>query len=762
LIFDREASSFGTPTAIVFDSTYLWYLGYNSITQEIKLIKVDLNGIGTPAFKIDSLMHDYGFIIFGDSSAWNCTIRNSGTAPLIIDQFTFPSATPFSADVSLPITISPGDSVKVKFTFLPLNTGRFDMNVIVHANDLCYPEKTINLKGIAGYAGAHIEIIVPGFDFGERRLKSTTLWKARIVNNGAQPLSISSITSGNPVFTIGKYSTFPIDIQFLDTTDVWIWFQPRKAKLYTDALSINSNSITQNPFTINITGTGKDSIYSPLSQLWDYAYIPLYGLEEPVAILPIGDISGDSIPDIVVSIGTGKLVCLNGNASGTADVLWSDSFGQFSHCRDQHGIATIPDMDGDSINDVVFADYNGDTVYALSGRTGIIIWKYGTQGIPEQVDATYDYNGDGIPDVLVAYSYSTVNCLGYNTAVRCLNSKTGSVIWSMATNYCAYAVKGVPDFTGDGKPDAVVAIREYYDVGPNPKIYGLDGSNGHISYSSDNSIVQYFIVIDDITGDGIPDLASIDFSGTVLTDLKTGIEQCGNFSYSGYHDLNLIDMGTSPGSPAKRILVSSSYIGIISPPDCSWEWWRNGFLATNAGDLNGDSINDVFFNNHPFKGTTDTIGYLNGKNGHLLKTQILNKEVNIARPFTDITGSGYSTVVVGGVGYIYCLSGAYISTTGIPETDTGKEQKSALQLFPNPASEIVNIRIELPEEGLTRLNVYDSRGMLIETIMNNELSRGRHDLRWDISGKNLSGLYFVQLLTGRYQETGKLMVVPSE
>jgi len=766
-ILERHPA-FGSPRSVIFDGSYLWYCGYYWDGQALnsKIIKIDLNGPGSPYFQIDSLKHDYGLTLLQDSSVWKCTIRNPGSAPLIIDQITFPPAMPFSADVILPLTINAGDSLIVNFTFLPVLAGRFDINVFLHSNDIIFPNKTINLTGIGAYSGAHIEITVPNYSYGNRRLKSTTLWKAHLVNNGTQTLSINSITSNNPAFFVDRPITFPVDVQSLDTIDVWIWFQPRENKPYSGILSISSNSITQNPYTTNMTGNGTDSVYPLFSRLWDYTFTPLYGYETPSAILPIGDISGDSIPDIVVSLETGQTVCLNGNASGKADVLWAESFG---NCRDQHGIALIPDIDNDSTNDVIIALYYSEAICALSGKTGNVIWSDTVNGgFPEQIDVTYDYNDDGFPDVLVALSYSTINCQRNNSTVYCLNGRTGSVIWKRTTSFCAYAVKGVPDFTGDGKPDVIAGIREFDEEGTNPKIYGLDGIDGHIVYSTTGCSADFFLVIEDMTGDGIPDIASAnkyypsgaDFS---LIDIKTGITQCDVGEGSSVFPLDLMDMGVVPGDTVRGIFSSGcEYIGISFPPECypSWEFRAN--VATNAGDLDGDSVNDIFFAAYTSSHISDTIGYLNGRNGHLFKKIVFEHGVTVAQPFIDLTGKGYHTVIIGGTGYLSCLAGAHVSTIGFGEIAANKDHKPALQVFPNPATEIVHIRIDMPEKSFTRLDVYDSRGLLIESLLMEELPAGIHDLTWNIRQLNLSGLYLLKLQTEGKQETVKLLVPQSK
>ena len=75
----------------------------------------------------------------------------------------------------------------------------------------------------------------------------------------------------------------------------------------------------------------------------------------------------------------------------------------------------------------------------------------------------------------------------------------------------------------------------------------------------------------------------------------------------------------------------------------------------------------------------------------------------------------------------------------------------------------VLIEFELSTSALVRLSVYDVRGRLVRTIINEPRVSGKHSLIWnsrDVSGQRLaSGFYFVTLEAGEVNLIDKVLIV---
>lgn len=70
------------------------------------------------------------------------------------------------------------------------------------------------------------------------------------------------------------------------------------------------------------------------------------------------------------------------------------------------------------------------------------------------------------------------------------------------------------------------------------------------------------------------------------------------------------------------------------------------------------------------------------------------------------------------------------------------------QNYPNPFNPTTTLTFELPEQAEVRLQVFDSMGRLVSTLINGSVQAGVHQVRFDGSGL-ASGLYFVRLQTGQ-------------
>jgi hypothetical protein len=83
------------------------------------------------------------------------------------------------------------------------------------------------------------------------------------------------------------------------------------------------------------------------------------------------------------------------------------------------------------------------------------------------------------------------------------------------------------------------------------------------------------------------------------------------------------------------------------------------------------------------------------------------------------------------------------------------------QNAPNPFAGTTMIRFDLPKGAQVRLDVFDVRGRLIKTMVNNSLPAGRYSIGWDgrdASGQQVaSGVYYYRIQAGNWNDT-KTMV----
>lgn len=613
-IIEVHNSEATRPAGVVFDGTFLWYTD-GPLTGNSTLYKVDLGGSGTPQIQAPAA-HYFGNVTLTQSDTWNMQVNSTGTGELIINSISFdnPDA-PISTSATFPINIAAGSSASVPLSFAPSVAGPLNVVAHIHSNDPITPIHNVLLTGYAVYQGPFLHAETSLFDFGIKRLNSTSRWWFEFQNTGNQPLTITQVESDNSDFFTDFSLELPLTLQTLQQARIGLWFQPSEIPGQQAIISIVNNS-DETPFQVELQGSSEEKEYAIGWPLWNYQ-LPSGSMVGPRTFLSIPDVTDDQIDDVILCTQDNKIRCINGNASGVADIIWEITLGTVEYTR---GITGIEDINGDEYPDIVVGTAWGDrAITALCSRTGEIIWRhltnnYGLGGWVYDVDARFDYNGDGFPDVLAASGDDT-NGQGPKR-IYCLNGLTGAVIWECPINGAAFSVIGVNDFTGDGQPDVVAgATNAAQSTG---RVIGINGATGAIVWdiNTAGSAVWALEALADINGDNKPDVIAGTFNGS-------------------YYLLNAVNGGTiHSGSIGNNIIID----------------------FFNAGDLNEDGFDDIAVNH---SGTSAIV--INGFNGNpLWVTPLADKSYNVS-PMRDITGDGINDLAVGTLfqsNWIYYLNGA--------------------------------------------------------------------------------------------------------
>jgi len=79
-------------------------------------------------------------------------------------------------------------------------------------------------------------------------------------------------------------------------------------------------------------------------------------------------------------------------------------------------------------------------------------------------------------------------------------------------------------------------------------------------------------------------------------------------------------------------------------------------------------------------------------------------------------------------------------------------------IYPNPFNPVTNIIYGLPEHVNVQIIIYDLSGKRVVTLINEFQTSGYHSVSWN-ADNHPSGLYFVNMKSGNYVKTQKLMLV---
>ena len=104
-------------------------------------------------------------------------------------------------------------------------------------------------------------------------------------------------------------------------------------------------------------------------------------------------------------------------------------------------------------------------------------------------------------------------------------------------------------------------------------------------------------------------------------------------------------------------------------------------------------------------------------------------------------------------------------TVGV-EPEPERDLPTVLRLLPNapnPFTTDTTIRFDLPEAGEVELNVYDSAGRRVRSLISDVRGEGEHRVRWDgrsDRGQAMpSGIYFYRFRAGQYIESRRMTLL---
>ena len=98
-----------------------------------------------------------------------------------------------------------------------------------------------------------------------------------------------------------------------------------------------------------------------------------------------------------------------------------------------------------------------------------------------------------------------------------------------------------------------------------------------------------------------------------------------------------------------------------------------------------------------------------------------------------------------------------------PEQKIARQGEPEVSAYPNPFNPTTTIRFRVPEANNVRLRIFNLRGEVVRTLLDQEMSAGTHERRWNGRDRNgqivASGIYFYRLEIGGRIHQGRLQMV---
>ncbi|MFQ5770182.1 MAG: T9SS type A sorting domain-containing protein [bacterium] len=92
------------------------------------------------------------------------------------------------------------------------------------------------------------------------------------------------------------------------------------------------------------------------------------------------------------------------------------------------------------------------------------------------------------------------------------------------------------------------------------------------------------------------------------------------------------------------------------------------------------------------------------------------------------------------------------------EEQAGIYEFELLQNYPNPFNPETTISFQLPQTATVTISVYNTKGQLVQTLVNEQKSSGLHFITWDVNGIS-SGIYFYKITAGKYSAVKKCTIL---
>ncbi|MBN2281144.1 MAG: T9SS type A sorting domain-containing protein [Candidatus Marinimicrobia bacterium] len=119
-------------------------------------------------------------------------------------------------------------------------------------------------------------------------------------------------------------------------------------------------------------------------------------------------------------------------------------------------------------------------------------------------------------------------------------------------------------------------------------------------------------------------------------------------------------------------------------------------------------------------------------------------------------------------GVEFSLASKLVHFYGDGATDIKKNDKIpenfSLTNYPNPFNPSTKICFELPNDEVVTLQIFDMKGILVNTIVSNQkMAAGRHTVEWNATDMNNtklpSGVYLYSIVTGNFQQTKRCLLI---
>tara|TARA_R110000868_G_scaffold368227_1_gene631221 strand:- start:55745 stop:60547 length:4803 start_codon:yes stop_codon:yes gene_type:complete len=779
-------------------STFTGSIQVNSNDASNSSVGVILSGEGTlgPPVKLlevspDTL--DFGLVTKEETSKQVISLTNDGNATLSITGMVSDNSSFFVEDApnpQNPLLIAGGESANIDISFSPSTGGAQAFSGILSiSSDRTIGEtvETLSMKGIGvDEPTPSILLSTRRIDFGELKLGNSSSSSFMLTNGGNADLIVSNISSNNSVFKLASSSASSFTLTPNQSQTIDLEFEPTTVTEYASQLTVSSNI---DAVIIDLLGSGVTlSAGIDTTTIRTDEVVVSTGQAIPINITPTGIGNSGSVFIYYKSGGPGAISSytktqMQRGSTGAysvslpASITTANGVSYWYEISD--GIETvtspitspnfkpysilveIPDGVVRNSPQPAGADQNFYRLVSVplvqtSGSVTTVLENFGEYS-PEawrlfrwQSGKYVEHNENGFETFAPGRGYWFITTkaasIQSGTGKSARTDKPFSIFLQPGWNMIGSPFNYITDWTQATKPSGVENLWMYDGS-------GFVNSNtfapweGYFVNNTTNNPLELKLSAAQLTGSGKEIVSSkytFDTSEGWFINLETksGLIK-DTYNYLGAQvgasdekdDLDISDAPKQPGeylqlSIINKTISDGTYSVDIRKPNFDGHYW------------------DFEINTNTSAEKIDLGLLTQGALPENFKVRILDKD---QKTVWDVsTDEASSRVIRSGMGVEMTRKFRAIVGTEefIMNNDLGiKDLPSTFILknnYPNPFNPSTTIVFGLPEASNVTLEIYNSIGRKVATLINGTMEAGYHDFIWDAS-RVASGVYFYRI-----------------
>jgi hypothetical protein len=364
-----------------------------------------VNGSTNGQFPVSPDAIIFGAVPVGQVATSKVLLLNESSASIDISQLNIAGQNFFAnSQSSLPVTVSAGSTYSFVIGFNPEKESSYSGQfTVMSAAGKPIAQGSISGSGISGSDSftPGLTVSAASLSFGDVTVNTPSTRPVTLSSTGTAPLTINSATLRGTGFTMSG-STFPITLNPNQSVTINVQFDPTAAGAVMGQLTIQSNSSTNSPAVVNLSGTGT-AVSSPQ-------------LTISAASLTFGDVTVNttSIESVTLSsTGTTPVTINSATLRGTGFTMSG---------------ATFPVTLNPSLAITLDVQFDPTVTGATTGQLAIqsnsssnsaaVISLSGT-GVPAEVDLSWEAPGNSLDAVV---GYNIYRSPGSSSTYQLLNS----------------------------------------------------------------------------------------------------------------------------------------------------------------------------------------------------------------------------------------------------------------------------------------------------------------------------------------------------